>query len=213
MISTRYTTSGRRLCILALGMLALTSCSRSDHRPVERTWLTMGTFASLTLREDDAASLDQHSTVVQDRFEQLNSTLSVYRPDSEISRLNNTATGMVTVSEATFEMLEEALRYARMSGGAFDPTITPVIRTWGFSGGEVPTALPTADAITAALQSSGYRNVKLSTKESCLAGFARPGMSLDLGGIAKGFAVDLACDALGTKPDLNALVNLGGNIR
>jgi FAD:protein FMN transferase len=197
--------------------LLLTSCNRGLPPPVEKTWLTMGTFASVTLRGDDAKHLAPYCAETARCFDDLNQRLSVYLPDSELSHLNS-ATGMVDVSRQTFDMLRETARYAALTEGAFDPTVSPLITMWGFSGGKTPTNLPTAAIIAATLNETGYQHLQLtptapSAPPVLRAGFERTGMSLDLGGIAKGFAVDRAYDHLISTRPANTLINLGGNIR
>ncbi len=205
-----------RACLIltALTVIAATSCRRNSSKSVELTWLTMGTFASLTLRGIGDGQANELENITKAQFEDLNNTLSVYKPDSEISQLNTGTTGMVHVSKSTFTMLQETLRYAKLSEGAFDPTMCPLIKLWGFSGGTPPTALPTPEAINSALSRTGYPHLKLSKEPDLHAGFDLSDMQIDLGGIAKGFAVDKAFDAIfARQPDLNGIINLGGNIR
>ncbi len=196
---------------LSIITVIISGCRKPTPPPVEKTWLTMGTFASVTLRSDDAEKIERYHTEAARCFDEINQTLSVYRPDSEITQLNN-ATGMISVSEQTFQMLEKTIHYSKISGGAFDPTLFPLIRLWGFSGGTTPTNLPEVEAISKLRSNTGYQHMKLNPV-SHTAGFDQPGMSIDLGGIAKGFAVDLAYDHLTSSLPANTLINLGGNIR
>ena len=199
------------LLMISATALLLAGCRKAPTPPVERSWLTMGTFASVTLRHDDAEQLALYHTETAACFEALNQALSVYLPDSEITQLN-TATGMVTVSPQTFVMLQETARYASLTKGAFDPTVAPLIQLWGFSGGKQRSDLPEVETIAAILGTIVYQHLRLDPTSSS-AGFDQPGMSLDLGGIAKGFAVDRAYDRLIGSTPANALINLGGNIR
>jgi len=206
-------------------MVLATACNRTAPPPVERTWPTMGTFASITLRGDDAEHLPYYQAETRRCFDALNAGLSVYLPDSELSQFNK-ATGMVTVTPSTYEVLQQTLYYAALSEGAFDPTVSPLIKMWGFSGGATPSNLPSTTAIAEALSRTGYHHLKLSPPAPplplassplppapLLAGFDQRGMSLDLGGIAKGFAVDAAYALLTARQPANTLINLGGNIR
>ncbi|MBT3192944.1 MAG: FAD:protein FMN transferase [Verrucomicrobia bacterium] len=194
--------------------ILLSACSKDPAPPAEQSWLTMGTFASVTVRSDDAEHLAYYHETTSHAFDELNQLLSVYLPDSEISQLNG-STGMVAISQETLTMLQETVRYAHGTSGAFDPTVSPLIQLWGFSGGSAPSGFPAAEIIAGALEQTGYQHLKLSPASplSSMAGFDRPGMSIDLGGIAKGFAVDRAYGRLTETRPANALINLGGNIR
>lgn len=177
--------------------------------PVERMWPVMGTFASVTLRSNDSAMIDEVRDEAARILEEVNARMSVYIPESEISQLN-TSTNPVTISPLTRDMLFQARHYTQISEGAFDPTCMPLIRLWGFSGGNIPDALPTADQIATARQLTGISKLEILDHT---ARFSVPGMTLDLGGIAKGFAVDCCYDTIVPKWPVNAIFNLGGNIR
>ncbi len=198
--------------------LLISACTKSQPAPVESTWLTMGTFASVTLRGDDAEHLKYYQSETRSRFDEINSSLSVYIPESELSQLNR-ATEPMAVSPQTFTMLQTALKYAEISTGAFDPTVAPIVKMWGFNGATAPSHLPSPQAISEALSRSGYKHVQLTPSEEgnpksqALAAFNHSGMSIDLGGIAKGFAVDQAYEHLIQEQPANTLINLGGNIR
>jgi thiamine biosynthesis lipoprotein len=202
---------------LALALI-LSACTKRQTPPVERTWLTMGTFASVTLRGDDAAHIKLYQSETQRCFDEINTALTVYSPKSELSQLNR-ATSPLAVSPQTFTMLQTAIRYAEISSGAFDPTVAPIVRMWGFNGAVPPSNLPSPQAISAALQNTGYQQVRLTPPSTddpnshAIAAFNHSGMSIDLGGIAKGFAVDQAYDHLIPLQPANVLINLGGNIR
>lgn len=208
--------SVRMLAVLAtIAILGIVLAWRSRHQPasipppVERMWPVMGTFASITLRGDDAGHLPWAAAEATEILEDVNRTMSVYLPDSEISRLNHSR-DPVAIGPRTRTMLETARHYTRLSGGAFDPTAMPLIRLWGFSGGRIPEALPEQGAIDAARLLTGIEKLEISVES---ARFTEPGMTLDLGGIAKGFAVDRCYEAIIGKQPLNAIFNLGGNIR
>lgn len=177
--------------------------------PAERLWPVMGTFASVTLRGDDAGQMEWVASETQQHLDEFNRLMSVYLPESEISQLN-ASTVPVQISPQTRDMLELARHYTQLSGGAFDPTAMPLIRLWGFSGGHRPDALPTEDAIAAAKAYIGIEKLVIGSES---ASFSSPGIMIDLGGIAKGFAVDRCYEAVIGKKPLNAIFNLGGNIR
>ncbi len=177
--------------------------------PAERTWPVMGTFASVTLRGDEAIHLDRVATETAAILESFNQRLSVYLPDSDLSRLNGSEEP-VRIGPATRDLLLLARHYTRISDGAFDPTAMPLIRLWGFSGGQPPAALPAQADIDNARQRTGIGRLDIGKDE---ARFTAPGMKIDLGGIAKGFAIDRCYEHIIGNTPLNAIFNLGGNIR
>jgi len=141
-----------------------------------------------------------------DRVRDLDASLSAWRPDSEVSRLNRE--GRVLAGPDLRRALELSLRYARLSRGAFDPTVGSLAEAWGLrSGGRVPLA----EELRRALARTGHRLLRLrgpGPKEAVLSGGAR----LDLGGIGKGFALDEAALAMRRAGALAGRLNFGGQI-
>jgi thiamine biosynthesis lipoprotein len=202
-----------------LAMTAVLSACSVERRPVQRLWTTMGTFASIDVPAREAGKLDAYAAQARDIFEDINGSLTVYSADSELARVNLSAgTAPVPVSDDTAAAVRLALHYAEVSGGSFDPTVAPLVRLWGFSGGTPPPELPAAGMIKDALGTVGHAGVKLTPRSADACGgwqvaLERRGMSLDLGGIAKGHAVDLCYDRLAAMDAQHVMVNLGGNIR
>jgi thiamine biosynthesis lipoprotein len=127
-----------------------------------------------------------------------------------LDRINrNAGIGPVTAPEELLEVLERARYYAELSGGAFDPTVGPLVRLWGI-GGEEP-RIPAAAEIQEALSLVDWRDL-LIDREAGTAFLRRPGQSLDLGAIAKGYAADRAAAILRDRGVKRALIDLGGNI-
>jgi thiamine biosynthesis lipoprotein len=141
-----------------------------------------------------------------DRVERL---MSHYRRDSPLSRLNReAASGPVAVEPELLEFLDVCLRWGRESHGAFDVTVGPLMKTWGFFRDEG--RVPGPRELARALAVVGYRHVVLD-REAGTVRFDRPGVELDLGGIGKGYAVDRVVDLLRRRGVASALVNLGGS--
>lgn len=129
-----------------------------------------------------------------DVVEQLEAQLSIYRPDSELSRLNRTAAQQAFVaSPALFELLQLCVRLHAETGGAFDVTSTPLSRLWGFH--DRCGRFPSLEAIQEVLALVDSRQMHLDPGSHSV-GFARPGMEISLGGIGKGFALDQCGDVL-----------------
>jgi len=159
------------------------------------------------------------------RLAEIEALMSVNLPDSELSRINAAAgTAPVQVSPDLLAVLERALYFAGASGGGFDPTVGPLVKLWDIgsrsqdSTPEPPaeaasgiTPLPSPGEITAALALVNWRNLILN-RHAGTAFLTRPGMSLDLGAIAKGYAADELVRILDKEGVSGAVIDLGGNV-
>jgi thiamine biosynthesis lipoprotein len=116
----------------------------------------------------------------------------------------------VPVNPLTFEVLQQAVHFSRLSDGAFDVTVGPLVDLWK-AVGEANTP-PSEQALAEARAKVGYEKLILNEEEMTVQ-FAVEGMRIDLGGIAKGYAVDKAVDAMKKRGALGGMVDLGGNIR
>ena len=144
------------------------------------------------------------------RLAELDNAMSDYRPRSELNQLVAApAEEWVTVSPDLFAVLKAACTLAERSGGAYDPTIGPVVDLWrsAWRAGKLPSAIELADA-TARV---GYEQIELHPWAPRVR-LMQPGMRLDLGGIGKGYAADAALAVLRDRGITRALVDLGGDI-
>ncbi|HEV2129942.1 MAG TPA: FAD:protein FMN transferase, partial [Longimicrobiaceae bacterium] len=145
-----------------------------------------------------------------DRISMLDSIMSDYRPDSELMQLSARAGGPpVPVSRELFQVLSHAQELAHLSRGAFDVTMGPVVRLWRTA--RRTGALPTLAEREQALARVGWRHLRLDPAAQTVQ-LLVPGMQLDLGGIAKGYAADEAISTLRAHRVERALVELGGDI-
>lgn len=179
-----------------------------------RQWLSMGTVAAFDFYgEGEADAAD----IVKGAFEEVSRELSLFDSESALFCLNRDGALSFDFSSRTnfLFVLSVAMEVARSSGGAFDPTINPLMRLWGFRKGVVEAELPSKDLLQSALGKVGYQYISIATNQAnCVeVRFLRPGMELDFGGIAKGYAVDLAYERLVMAGFTDFLINLGGNIR
>ena len=134
--------------------------------------------------------------------------MSNYRGDSELSRLNAwAARAAVRVSDPLFAVLDAARRVSVASHGAFDVTVGPLVKSWGFF--DKRPHVPAASELAAIRPLVDYRNLIIDARERTVR-FTRPGVEIDLGGIAKGFAVELAANVL-RRHGLSGMVDAGGN--
>lgn len=147
-----------------------------------------------------------------DAVKRVDELMSTYKETSEISQINHEAYRQpVIVSEETFFVLEWALEMSRASGGAFDITVGPLVRLWGFDRKEGKGKIPSAQEIKKTQQLCGYQKVILNREEKSVR-LKQEKMELDLGGIAKGYAVDLALEALRQEGIKAACVSTGSNL-
>ena len=134
--------------------------------------------------------------------------MSNYRSDSELSHVNREGgRGPVVVSEPMLRVLEAAQRISVSSDGAFDVTVGPLVRLWGFHD-KIP-HVPSAAELAAVRPRVGYRHLLIDSAQHTVR-FAQAEMELDLGGIAKGFAVELAAGVLRAH-HLGGFIDAGGN--
>jgi len=145
--------------------------------------------------------------------ERIERIFSVYRPESPLARLNEslqTGSGLFSLEDEILQVLAQALRDAKISGGAFDPSAGPLINLWGFGSEKKRTSPPSHTAIASALQSSGFQDLHIDTEKGQIEALKK-GMCLNLGGIAKGYAIDRAVSVLKMKGISRGLVSFGSS--
>lgn len=191
--------------LLALTVLA--SCSSAAVRPISKTEFVLDTACTISIYDKAPANiLDRAFGVIN----HVNKTMTIDSPDSELIDVNKAA-GLhpVKVDPELYAVIKDALRYARLTHGAFDITVGPLTKLWGIGrGNEV---VPPEAAIKHALSLIDYRDVVLNDAAHSVY-LTRPGMVIDLGGIAKGYAGDQAKALLENAGVHHALIDLGGNI-
>lgn len=161
----------------------------------------MGTLVEVTSPDPRAKG------IVFSEFGRLEALFNLLDPDSELSRLNEA--GVRLVSADLFNILKEAQRFYKVSGGAFDATIGPVSLVWKKAMAD--NRMPSEEEIRRALQRVGFDYVYLDAKTMTVH-LLKSGARIDLGGIAKGYALDRAVALLRRARVTSALVNAGGNI-
>lgn len=171
----------------------------------------MGTAFRVVLYASDSTTAQQAATAAFARVAALNQALSNYIPDSELMQLAGTA-GLgraVPVSDDLWIVLAAARRLADETNGAFDVTVGPLAKLWRKAFRRK--AMPETDALAEAKSRVGYRHMVLDEEHQTVA-LHMPDMVLDLGGLAKGYAVDEALGVLKSYGVMSALVDGGGDI-
>lgn len=197
--------------VILLGVLLLLpprSADKNLHR-YEAIRVSMACTYSIVAYGADAQALPGIVEGAFDEVDRIDRLMSHYKPESPLSRLNREASFRpVAVDEELFDFLAEALRYSRDSDGAFDITVGPLMKGWGFFQGEG--RVPSDDELVEVRRRIGFEHVVLNARDRTIA-FDRPGIELDLGGIAKGYAVDRAVGVLRRHGVAAALVNACGS--
>jgi thiamine biosynthesis lipoprotein len=176
---------------------------------VEARRVSMGCVYSIVAYAANPDATKRALEEALDEVDRIDRLASSYKADSALSRLNAAPAGTpVRVDPELFGLIAEALKYSADSGGAFDVTVGPLMKAWGFFEGDA--RVPSKTELAAARQRVGYRHVSLDTGAQTLR-VDRPGVEIDLGAIAKGYAVDRAARVLATRGIAAALVNAGGS--
>lgn len=167
----------------------------------------MNTRFELVLCGEREVALRAAGEQALDEIERLEAQLSLFRPTSEIARISRDAASRpVKVSPPVFHLLEHARTLWSQSGGAFDPTIGPLMRLWGFRDADNPE--PSPEALAAARAATGMDKVELNSAEFTVR-FRHPNLALDLGALGKGYALDCAVEILREAGVTSALIHGG----
>lgn len=185
------------LCCLFVSALS-SGCQKPMHK---ETQYSMGTFVEVRSADPRAGA------IVFDEFRKLEAIFNIFDPKSELSRLNLSQSAIV--SEPLFSVLKEAREFNRSTEGAFDFTIGPVSILWKKAIAKKEIPLPGEIQQALALTGADYVYLNETTREVRL---LKAGMIIDLGGIAKGFALNRAVKRLKEAKVSSALINAGGNV-
>jgi len=176
------------------------------------TGQTMGTYYSIVIDSAEDAARAELTAKVEECLADVNRQMSTWDPESEISRFNRLdGTDWFSVSPEFSEVVQESLRLHRLTNGAFDPTVAPLIDLWGF-GSKKPRKFPTQDEIDAVRSRVGMQNIEVRMAPPAIRK-TRPDMSLNLSAIAKGHGVDRVSLLLKSLGHPSHVVDIGGENR
>ena len=171
----------------------------------------MGTVAHILAVSEDENRAHEAIAAAFEAMDRVDELMNDYDPNSMLSQLSLTAVnGPVPVDEQIFTVLAAAKQYSELSEGAFDVTIGPVVKLWRKA--KIDEKAPSQAELAAAKDLVGYQNMRLDAEAKTVR-FTQPGMSLDVGGIAKGFAIDKAIEALQQAGLAGGMVDIGGDLR
>jgi thiamine biosynthesis lipoprotein len=194
--------------LLVLTLQATESGSPKLHR-FEDSRVSMACTYTVVVYGTDPKQLPLITTAALDEVDRIDALMSHYKPESPLSQINREAgEHAVPVEPELFRFLERCIRYSQQSEGAFDITVGPLMKAWGFFRGEG--RIPWFFELWNVLRKVGYQHLRLEASQRTVQ-FARSGMELDLGGIAKGYAVDRVVELLKEQRIERAFVSAGGS--
>jgi FAD:protein FMN transferase len=202
------------LTILALAAVSTLSSPAQTAQPTlqrfHQTHAAMGTVFTIDLNVADQATAQQDMDLAFDEIDRLEALLSNYRPSSELSRISREAGSAPIVTDPeTFRFLERSLYWSRVSNGAFDITVGPLLRAWGFFFHQG--RIPSQSQLNAVRNQIGWKNIALDPPTRTVSFLNHQAMELDPGSIGKGFAVDSVARLLRNQGVTSAFISAGGS--
>lgn len=198
-----------RMALLVCAALVVSACNGTETHSLHRaSRLMMGTLVEVTV----VAPENEAKAATEAVFEEIRRVedLTSFHKNSPLDAINSAAgKEAVKTDLELLSLVERSLKIAGETGGAFDPTVGPLCRLWQFSGGDP--RLPDNSEITDALAKVGWNRVKVDCKAGTIS-LPEGGMALDLGGIAKGYALERAREVMKRMGISAGLLNAGGDI-
>lgn len=194
--------------IFLLGSISQGCTRKKEPKEYHKDMFALNTWVNIRIYagENGPDILDKAAK----RIEEIENRMSVTIRDSDVSRINSNAGKQpVKVHDDTLAVIKKALEYAEKSNGAFDITIYPIVKLWGITS-EHP-HIPTETEIRDKLKFVDYRKIVLDEEKKTVY-LKEPGMGIDLGAIAKGYAADEVVRILKEEGVVHALINMGGNV-
>jgi thiamine biosynthesis lipoprotein len=190
-------------------MLALLAATPASAAWIDRTEAIMGTRVYVQLWADDPEKGDAAITAVMGEMRRIDALMSHYKADSQVSLINQRAAfEPVQVDPELFDLIKQSTHFSEITYGAFDITYASVGYLYNY-----PLHVhPNEEQIKAALPAVNWRNLQFDAAHHTIR-FGHPGMRIDLGGIAKGYAVDRGVAILKARNVQHALVTAGGDSR
>lgn len=208
----------KKLFTLIISSLFLTACEKAPEQ-ITLSGKTMGTTYTVKYIDNgevkDLISPEKMKNELDKLLIEVNNQMSTYQPDSEISRFNQLkqADQAVEISQDFAKVVEEAIRLNRLTEGALDVTVGPLVNLWGFGPDKRLNKVPTPEQIAERSAYVGIDKILLKAENKPTLTKSEPNLYLDLSSIAKGFGVDKLAEQLETIGVSNYLVEIGGELR
>lgn len=204
----------RKTRLLASFLFVISALTACERNPQELAFSGAALGTSYHIKVVDAGSPAAGAglpELVANLLDDLDHKLSTYKPDSELNRFNRHPVAQPFVaSDDLYQVLEVADRIYRLSGGAFDPTVRPLVDLWGFGPVDTGDRVPEESEITALLGEIGFDQIELAAGNQVI---RRAPVTLDLSAVAKGFIVDRLAAELRARGVDDYMVEIGGEIR
>lgn len=202
--------SFRFMLVFILILLSCYGCSRQDY--IILTGGTMGTTYHIKISSSSFTNFSALKKRINKRLDEINQSMSTYINNSEISRFNrlHRTNQKFYVSDDFINVMQVAEKIYRITGGAWDGTIKPLVHLWGFDNFKILKSVPDQKIITKIVSEIGFNKIKISAKKYLLK--TAPQINLDLASIAKGYAVDQISELLQNQGIFDFIVEIGGEV-
>ena len=196
------------LIVLILVLFLVSGCISNTQGQHDKSFFAMDTVMTFRVYGDRSAKKAMNKAI--DRIKEIESHMSSTHKDSDVVKINKAAgVEPVKVHDDTFYVIKKAVEYGKLSNGALDITIRPIVELWGITSDKP--RVPSQEEIEEKLALVDYNKVVLDEDKKTVF-LENEGMGIDLGAIAKGFAADEAVRILREAGVESALLNLGGNV-
>lgn len=184
--------------------------SFAGHAQIQLRGQTMGTFYQVTFLTDAPESKEKWAKKIDMLLKQINRKLSMYDPKSELSRFNQTPVGQPHKMSGDFVIImETGLQLYRLTQGAWDGTVKPLVDLWGFGTRKKPTQIPAHKEVINTLDQIGFSHIQMNPGKLLI---KQKPVFLDFGSIAKGYGVDAIARLFANAGIEDVLVNIGGEL-
>lgn len=201
------------LLIIALIFILAACASKQEDGLVKDTRVIMGTYVTISVVKNGMTG-DEAMAAINGAFDQITKVdklMSTYKPESQLSMINkNAGIAPVKADPEVIAVIEKAIEVAKTTDGAFDPTVGPLVRLWGVGGKDAN--VPDSKKVQDAMPEVGYGKVEVD-RDAGTVFIKKKGMSIDLGAIAKGYAADLAVNALQESGIKGGIVAVAGDLK
>lgn len=212
-----FGTNLRLVGTLVFWVLLQAGCSgKQDGKPEMQALSgpTMGTAFNIKYlpTQDPLSDIEAIRPAVRELLDSIEAKMSTYQPESEVSRFNRAPTGQwVDISAETVKVVQIARTVSEITEGAFDISVAPLVNLWGFGPDFSTDSIPDGQLISDALKQVGYDALEARSSPPGL--LKKRAMSIDLSGVAKGYAVDQVAELFDRMGLATYMVEIGGEIR
>ncbi len=197
----------KRLIWVILALVVLSGCTNVYSSKVSETKNLMDTYVEITVLDQDELKAEKAITDAFEEMIKVENLVSIYKEDTQLYSLNEKGF-LIDADEEIIYLLKESNKYSELSNGSFDITVQPILDLYTKSF-EVNKRAPTEKEINDTLSLIDYKGIVIKSNDIRI----RKNMKITLGGIAKGYAIDKAIEALEKNGIKHALVNAGGDMR